>query len=462
MERLPISRSLFFNAPAVISLVAASIAAILVYRACLHPLGKIPGPRIAALTSLWLTYHYWRGTWHDDILRLHDKYGPVVRIGPNEVALVDAAAAKQLYGHGKKVKKTNWYSTWIVPGRGRGVFSEQDHNTHSFLRKRVSAAYAMSSILKYEVYIQSCMDLCFEKLRKYAAAGEIVNMSEWTNALAFDVVGELAFGEKLGHLNAESADVGNLRHGIAQLFFVAANLGYVWGQSGLINSNPLVAFVMALFGAKPAMLEFANWTKKKVDARRQSDAPSDREDMLAHFIRMKSIDGDHPASDIEVIAESMNIIGAGADTTSIGMRTCLYYLSLNPTVYSRLQKEIDEYYDTHDLKVPITYQQTQELEYLKAVVLEALRLFPSITYQLPRYSPAAGIHVAKYYIPEGYEVGVSCIAQNRDKAVYGEDANEFRPERWLESKEKNAQLQANNMTFGGNGPRTCIGKNIAL
>ena len=154
--------------------------------------------------------------------------------------------------------------------------------------------------------------------------------------------------------------------------------------------------------------------------------------------------------------------GAGADTTSIGMRSCLHYLGTHPEVYKRLQEEIDEFYEQNNLCEPVSYTQTQQMPYLKAVVMESLRLFPSIVYQLLRYSPDGGITIDNRYIPAGYHIGISPMAQNRDKDVFGEDANEFRPERWLESAARSSFLESNNMTFGGNGSRTCVGRNIAL
>lgn len=154
--------------------------------------------------------------------------------------------------------------------------------------------------------------------------------------------------------------------------------------------------------------------------------------------------------------------GAGADTTSIGMRSCLYYLCRNPKAYVRLQKEIDDYYEKNELAKPITYNQTQQLEYLKAVVKESTRLLPSINYQLLRYAPDAGMTVDGKYIPGGTEVGISPIAQNRDKAIWGQDAEEFRPERWIEDEARARYLDTMTMTFGGNGPRMCVGRNIAL
>ena len=74
------------------------------------------------------------------------------------------------------------------------------------------------------------------------------------------------------------------------------------------------------------------------------------------------------------------IRGAGADTTSIAMRSCLYYLCQTPEIYRQVQEEIDAYYKSKNVQRPISYQQALELPLLCAVIREAQRLFPSIVY----------------------------------------------------------------------------------
>lgn len=111
--------------------------------------------------------------------------------------------------------------------------------------------------------------------------------------------------------------------------------------------------------------------------------------------------------------------GAGADTTSIAMRACLYYLCKTPDVYRQVQDEIDAYYKSKDLQRPITYQQTLEMPLFCAVIREATRLFPSIVYQLLRYAPEE-IVVDGKRIPAGTPIGMSPMAANRDPAVWGE------------------------------------------
>jgi hypothetical protein len=83
------------------------ILAQVIYRFCLDPLRHIPGPTAARFTELWRTRRCALGGWHQDILYLHDKYGPVVRIAPNEISFVDKDALVQVYGHSTGTKKVS-------------------------------------------------------------------------------------------------------------------------------------------------------------------------------------------------------------------------------------------------------------------------------------------------------------------------------------------------------------------
>lgn len=153
--------------------------------------------------------------------------------------------------------------------------------------------------------------------------------------------------------------------------------------------------------------------------------------------------------------------GAGADTTSIAMRSCLFYLASNPECTEKLRQEIDSYYEDNRLEEPLNYLQTQKMPYLQAVVNEATRMLPSIVAQLPRYAPT-NFTVRGMHIPERTPVGISAIAQNHDSEIFGPDPDDFRPERWLEDESKVKLMEASIMTYGGNGSRMCLGRNIAL
>jgi len=143
---------------------------------------------------------------------------------------------------------------------------------------------------------------------------------------------------------------------------------------------------------------------------------------------------------------------------AISMRSALYWLATKPGVLHKLREEIDAI----DSEEPITYKQTQELPYLKAVVRESLRMYPSIPAPLYRIVPAGGLSVDGHLIPPGTVVGISSLAQNRDIAIFGKDADGFNPDRWLGDESEARYMEAALFNFGGSGPRSCSGRDLAM
>jgi hypothetical protein len=89
----------------IITVVVSLLFLRVLYNLFLHPLRNLPGPFLARSSPLWRLAKYFQGTWHDDILDLHRKYGQVVRISPGEVSFTSQDAIKAIYGHGKHITK---------------------------------------------------------------------------------------------------------------------------------------------------------------------------------------------------------------------------------------------------------------------------------------------------------------------------------------------------------------------
>jgi hypothetical protein len=102
---------LFNSKRSIIILIVSLLFLRVLYNLFLHPLRSIPGPFLARSSQLWRLVKYFQGTWHDDVLELHKKYGQVVRISPGEVSFTSQDAIKAIYGHGKHVTKVG-----IPPG----------------------------------------------------------------------------------------------------------------------------------------------------------------------------------------------------------------------------------------------------------------------------------------------------------------------------------------------------------
>ncbi|KAL2848899.1 cytochrome P450 [Aspergillus pseudoustus] len=441
-----------------------------IHRAYIHPLRRVPGPRLARFTELWRTNRYFQGDWFHDILDLHEKYGPVVRIAPNEVSVVSPYLIKTVYSHTGGTVKTRWYDTWAALGGGTKAASEApsffgatDPNQHSFLRRRVSATYSMSAIVALEPKIQSVLDMLWTRLDESAKLGQPVDLSIWASYFTYDVVGTLCLSEPMGliYKGKDERDFFSCIHGA---FYWIANLGNLPWQSYWI-ANPVTGFLAPRLNLRIAdyARAFQRFSIDKILSRMQNRGEGTTNDMLDHFLQMKTVQGE-PAPLLEILAEVGNLLAAGADTTSVAIKAVLGPVLKDPIRYKRLQMEIDAAREAAGGK-SLTYNAVKDLPFLTACVKEGSRIHPSIIYQLPRVTPAEGLNIEGYYTNASTTVSISPLAQNRCRAIFGEDANEWRPERWIEGEgntlEKIRQMDKQLATFGY-GSRTCIGRNLAM
>lgn len=152
---------------------------------------------------------------------------------------------------------------------------------------------------------------------------------------------------------------------------------------------------------------------------------------------------------------------AGADSTSILLRSIFYYMMKNPATLNKATIEVDEAFATGKLSWPPKYQEVvASCSYVCAVIKEASRIFPSFAVQIQRYSPPEGIKLSGHVIPPGYRVGMNPHIVHMDKEVFGQDAGIFKPERWLESEERCRIMDRAFIGFGV-GTRPCAGRNVS-
>ena len=160
-------------------------------------------------------------------------------------------------------------------------------------------------------------------------------------------------------------------------------------------------------------------------------------------------------------SELLNILLAGRDTTASLLSNVWWLLSKHPNVWAQLREDVD----TLKNQCP-TFEQLKELKYLRAVLNEALRLYPVVPINareavVDTTLPLGGgpDETAPIFIKKGQSVVWSLYAMHRRKDYYGEDADEFKPERWL--GEKGLRPGWEYLPFNG-GPRICLGQQFAL
>jgi cytochrome P450 len=169
-----------------------------------------------------------------------------------------------------------------------------------------------------------------------------------------------------------------------------------------------------------------------------------RRDILARLLEVSQKD-ESKLSFSEIIALTTTNLIAGSDSTAIALRAILYFLCRHPNTYSKLQKEIDDALAAGAISTPIKYTEGAKLEYLNAVITEALRAHAATGFVLEREVPKGGVTIAGQFLPAGTIVGINSWVMHANKQVYGEDAEEFRAERWFESEERVREMKRCNM-----------------
>lgn len=336
------------------------------------------------------------------------------------------------------------------------LFTTRSEQYHAHLKRSSVTAYSMTSLADLEPYVQPVIDLFLQRISEVGKDGvEPFDIGTWVQYFAFDALGEINFSEQLGFLKT-GTDVGKSIGTIDGLLAYLSVVGQAPWMHKVLLGNPLIHKVLPLESSN----EVQNFAIKMINKRINGEQTEVKRDILARLLEVNQKDESKLKFE-EIIALTTTNLIAGSDSTAIGLRAILYLLCRNPEAYSKLQKEIDDAFDSGTISSPVKYSEGARLEYLNAVVTEALRAHAATGFVLEREVPKGGATIAGQFIPAGTIVGINSWVMHANKQVYGEDAESFRPERWFESEERVREMKRCNMAFGA-GPRVCIGRNISM
>ena len=174
------------------------------YRVYLHPLSRVPGPVIAKCTSLWLSYHSYIGDECATIRKLHERYGPVMRVAPNDVDIAEGEALWPIYMEKGGFAKPDYYSTFDLDGHA-SIFSSLSLPQRETQAKAVLPIFSMASIRSATDLISACGEKFVACLEKAAEKRKPVNLLHLTRAFALDAVSAYVFQQSYGALDEQDA-----------------------------------------------------------------------------------------------------------------------------------------------------------------------------------------------------------------------------------------------------------------
>ncbi|ETS78106.1 hypothetical protein PFICI_10168 [Pestalotiopsis fici W106-1] len=421
-----------------------------VYNIYFHPLSKYPGPRIPAGTSWWAAASYIRGTTPNDLLQLHNRYGPVVRTSPNELSYIQPAQWKEIYGHKAsgqpEFTKDKKYHSGLV---GPPVLLNADREYHGYIRKLLAHGFSERALRDQEAVMQEYVATLFRKLHEACQDGRPVEISAWYNFMTFDFIGFLSFGESFDCLTSSRI------HKWIEIFFSLAKL-MAFNQA--ISRLPRLIQLPAKLWAIPPSVKSDVATLNQLNTEKTSHRIK-YESTVPDFMD-KLIDAykDGKMSFEQLTGNASILIGAGSETTATALSGLTYLLLKNPRVYTKLTREIRNAFASSD---EITFVGVNQCKYLLACIEEVLRVYPPSPQPHQRIVPAGGALVNGEFLPAGTAVSIPIYAACMSPANWAEPES-FLPERWLGGEDPRfANDKRDAFQPFSYGPRNCIGRNLA-
>ena len=167
-------------------------------------------------------------------------------------------------------------------------------------------------------------------------------------------------------------------------------------------------------------------------------------------------------SDEDLVNQMMTFLVAGHETTASSLVWAIYLLCKYPKMQVQLREEIHKHLPSlYDSDSSITSSDIDSLPYLNAVCSEVLRLFPPVA--LTVRQAVRDTTIVGHMIPKGTSIIIPPWAVNTSKALWGSNAAEFDPSRWLGTGKANTGGAESNYSFLTflHGPRSCIGQAFA-
>ncbi|KAL7781172.1 cytochrome P450 [Trichoderma afarasin] len=378
------------------------------------------------------------------LLQLHKDYGPLVRIGPNEVSISDWRYYRAIYSSNKASSKLPTFYLPIVFVDQHNIFAMTSKEEHAARRKISASPYSLQSMTRLEPMIRSKADNLAKRLLEISSSATTgtVNAFLMCGLFSLEVVCKAGFGKDFPF--EDTTDLTELLQamdGSAFTFILDGLLPWL-RPTGFAHKMPFVS--------EPYQHR-RQWEQKSRALLREFLQLPDKDDGYLVSPYLSSVDGflGRKLNHEEFVEEAMGIMFAGSGTTSTTLTYLLYALSRPgyEAIQTRLRAELKDCGES--------VSELRKLPYLNAVIKETFRLYPTIISSLPRVLNEP-MKVHDIDLPVGTVVNMQNFVHHRDPAVFP-DPELFNPERWLNP---HADMESALTPFSL-GRRACIGLNLA-
>ncbi|KAF7325693.1 hypothetical protein MKEN_00419400 [Mycena kentingensis (nom. inval.)] len=368
----------------------------------------------------------------------------------------------------------------LVAGYGLLTITGDEHKR---LRRAMNPAFSISNLSEQtEMYyepIEGLVEIFKNELKD--KAGKVVEVYEWMGKLTLDIICDTAFGYRTDSLHNADNELAVAYHKVVALQSMrniarlAALMG-VPGFAALANSewgfrnqwlfrllpsgNEVVTLVDCMHRIREISTQMLR--EKTADLSISPDDRSTKKDIMSLLVRSRKAELDANSDAAEVMSDSamvdqvLTFLSAGHETTASGLSWTLWLLAKDPESQRKLREEIMPVYRENPRP---DYRTLKSLSWLDCVVNESLRVLPPVPMTVRVADKTA--YVDGVLVPKGTIITCPIRVINTWKHVWGEDAEEFRPGRWLEPFPEAYNSTYSHFPFIA-GPHVCIGRTMAL
>ncbi|KAJ4390875.1 hypothetical protein N0V93_004474 [Gnomoniopsis smithogilvyi] len=425
-----------------------------------YRLRKVPGPRLASFSYLWVLSATTSGrlAWiYED---LPAKYGHLVRVGPNLLLTDDLAQLRKMSAARSPYGKDGDYKATIRHPDHHNMLSTTDLGEHDDIKSRLAGPYGGRETLAMEPIVDEILQSLIRHIRVHASTADKttdsvpIDFSTVVNYFTEDVITRIAFGREFGCLESNSDVHGLLAAMNAAMKAYTIPISIPWLRD-LVSGDTFMKYFGPKMTDKSGVGTMMRIARDAVIERYQPGAP-DEKDLLGAFIRS----GLEPGP---CMSEVMIAMIAGNDTTAAAIRMTMLCLMTNPRVYSKFKSVVQEAVQNGTASNPIRFEEAKKMPYVQAVIYEGLRMRPPGPVMFGKVVPPQGDIIDGKFIPGGTVIAGATAPMMRAHCYWGSDSDIFRPERFLEvdDQQRAALERIVEMSFGY-GRLKCAGQSVAF
>lgn len=409
---------------------------------------------------------------------LHEKLGPVIRLGPHELSINDAAGVKTAYSGG--VGKTAFFGAFNNFGE-EVMFSTIESKPHTERKRMLSHVYSNSYIqnsLELSKILDAVTSNVRDELLVYANEDTPIDIYKLTKSYGLDITTAYSFGLGVGTNFVQASRTSDplkiFEHILSPevLFFrgeIPARLGWLPKVEANFFGSEISAAWSSIEDLCFGMSQKANLEMQAktglLDEEKGEDGVSRPEPVYARLRRKLQESGKVPAERLDnaAAAEMLDHMFAGNEGIGIALSYLAWELSAHPEIQRQLQEEVRHYFvnvSVDEGALP-SGQALEALPVLNAVLQETMRLYPSAPGPFPRIVPPKGAQFEGVNVPGGTVVSSSAYSLQRNPNVFPHP-EEWKPQRWIGVGDEERREMMRWFWVFGSGGRMCIGNHLAV